>query len=93
LCFAQAWKIKKAHACKGEALDCFPLGNHGNPKGFALACLCKGQDYHVPTIWVIIVTLWETKTTFLLAGASITIKRFALKFASIYKNVIKKQKD
>ena len=50
----QAWKIIKAHACKGEALDCFlcaaklrillapSLGNHGHPLGDNLV-LCTSM--------------------------------------------------
>jgi hypothetical protein len=36
-----AWKKKEAHACKGEALDCFPKGNH---EGFFLSC----KDFNKP---------------------------------------------
>ena len=31
-----------AFACKGEALDCNPLGYHGNPKGYNLV-LCTSM--------------------------------------------------
>jgi hypothetical protein len=31
--FIKIFDFKEAQACKGKALDCFPRGNHGPPKG------------------------------------------------------------